>query len=58
MKFLRHYLFVFVFFCLTGNCFGQYIQVDDTYGVQQLIENVLINSPCANASNFTVMGDP
>jgi gliding motility-associated-like protein len=58
MKFLRHHLFVLVFFCLTGNCFGQYIQVDDTYSVQQLIENVLINSPCANASNFTVSGDP
>lgn len=58
MRFLRHYLFVSVFFCITGNCFGQYIQVDDSYGVQQLIENVLINSPCANASNFTVTGDP
>jgi len=37
---------------------AQYIQVDDTYTAQQLIENVLVNSPCANVSNFSVSGDP
>ncbi|HMI06508.1 MAG TPA: choice-of-anchor L domain-containing protein [Flavobacterium sp.] len=37
--------------------YAQYIQVDDTYTAQQLVENVLINSPCANVSNFTVNGD-
>ncbi|NHM06235.1 T9SS type B sorting domain-containing protein [Flavobacterium sp. CYK-4] len=37
---------------------AQYIQVNDTYTAQQLVENVLINSPCANVSNFTVNGDP
>ncbi len=35
---------------------AQYIQVDDTYTAQQLVEDVLINSPCANVSNFTVSG--
>lgn len=38
--------------------YAQYIQVDDTYTAQQLVENVLINSPCANVSNFAVNGDP
>lgn len=38
--------------------YAQYIQVDDTYSAQQLGENVLINSPCANVSNFAVSGDP
>jgi gliding motility-associated-like protein len=45
---------------LSSLCFcanAQYIQVDDTYTAQQLVENVLINSPCANVSNFTVSGD-
>ncbi len=35
---------------------AQYIEVDDTYTAQQLVEDVLINSPCANVSNFTVSG--
>ena len=43
--------------CSKTSIYGQYILVDDTFGAQQLIENVLINSPCANASNFTVSGD-
>ncbi|HEY0046261.1 MAG TPA: choice-of-anchor L domain-containing protein [Flavobacterium sp.] len=39
--------------------FSQYIQVDDTYSAQQLVEDVLIqNSPCAEVSNFVVGGDP
>ena len=35
---------------------AQYIQVDDNQTAQQLIENVLINSSCANVSNITVSG--
>ncbi|RZJ36221.1 MAG: T9SS type B sorting domain-containing protein [Flavobacterium sp.] len=36
---------------------SQNIQVDDTYTAQQLVQDVLVNSPCANVSNFTVSGD-
>ncbi|MBF0695231.1 MAG: T9SS type B sorting domain-containing protein [Flavobacterium sp.] len=39
--------------------FSQYIQVDDSYSAQYLVENVLLsNSPCAQVSNFSVTGDP
>ncbi len=36
--------------------FAQYITVDDSYTANQLVENVLINSPCANVSNISVSG--
>ncbi len=58
MKIFKFFLLIALFICSNSNCFAQYIQVDDTYTVQQLIENVLINSPCANATNFTASGDP
>jgi len=58
MKFLRFTLFIYLTLCSIGNSYGQYIAVDDTYTVQQLIQNILINSPCANATNFTASGDP
>ena len=35
---------------------AQYIQVDDSYTAQNLVQNVLINSPCAGVSNFSVSG--
>lgn len=36
---------------------GQYIQVNDTYSEQQLVQNVLVgNSSCAGVSNFSVSG--
>ncbi|WP_333600355.1 choice-of-anchor L domain-containing protein [Flavobacterium sp.] len=35
---------------------AQNIIVTDTYTAQQLVQNVLINSPCANVTNFTVSG--
>lgn len=38
--------------------FGQFMSVDDTYPAQQLVENVLVNSPCANVSDIRVSGDP
>jgi gliding motility-associated-like protein len=44
--------------CLSGTLTAQYIQVDDSYTAQQLVENVLIhNNPCAGVSNFSVSGD-
>ena len=57
MRFVKYHIFIYFLICFTCNSFGQYIQVNDTYTAQQLIENVLINSPCANASNFTASGD-
>ncbi|MGL2966936.1 choice-of-anchor L domain-containing protein [Flavobacterium sp. XGLA_31] len=35
---------------------AQNFTVNDNYTAQQLIENVLINGPCANVSNFNVYG--
>ena len=35
---------------------AQIITIDDTFSAQQLIEDVLIDSPCANVSNFSVSG--
>lgn len=47
-----------ILFCLFAvQCFGQFVSVDDTYTAQQLIQNVLINSPCANVANIQVTGD-
>lgn len=44
-------------FYAAATMFAQNIVVDDTYSAQQLVQNVLLNSPCANASNFSVSGD-
>lgn len=49
-------IFTILFFLANGQSFAQYISVDDTYSAQQLIQNVLVNSPCANVSNFSVNG--
>jgi gliding motility-associated-like protein len=57
MGFAKNTLFFILLFCCSVNGLAQYIQVNDTYTAQQLVENVLINSPCANVSNFTVNGD-
>jgi gliding motility-associated-like protein len=35
---------------------AQYIQIDENYTAQQLVENVLINSTCASVSGFSVSG--
>lgn len=35
---------------------AQYIQVNDTYTAQQLVENVLLNNSCASVSNVSVTG--
>ncbi|WP_310560811.1 choice-of-anchor L domain-containing protein [Flavobacterium sp.] len=50
-----------VFFCLiccnTLLVTAQNITVDDSYTAQQLVENVLVNSPCVKVSNFSAQGD-
>jgi gliding motility-associated-like protein len=36
--------------------YSQYITVDENYSAQQLVEDILINNPCATVSNFSVSG--
>lgn len=48
---------LFFAFCSTA-IYGQFVRVDDTYSAQQLIQNVLVNSPCANITNVQVKGNP
>lgn len=53
MRFLYALLFLIFFPYLT---FSQYIEVQENFTAQQLVEDVLINSPCANVSNFSASG--
>jgi gliding motility-associated-like protein len=56
MKLVRILFFTFLCCFSTKSLLAQNIIVTDTYSAQQLVENVLINSPCANVSNFSVSG--
>jgi gliding motility-associated-like protein len=47
-------LILTVFFCQKN--YSQYITTDENYTAQQLVQDVLINSPCATVSNFSVSG--
>ena len=49
--------FYWIFAFIPTGLFAQNIQVNDTYSAQQLVQDVLIDSPCANVSNFAVTGD-
>lgn len=57
MKFEFKKIFFGLAFLINYSIVAQNIQVNDTYSAQQLIEQVLINSPCANVANFSVTGD-
>lgn len=57
MKASRILLILIFANCFSANVNAQYVKVDDTYTAQQLVKDVLINSSCANVSNFTVSGD-
>lgn len=58
MKITQKPLYLLLSICFSWAINGQYIQVNDTYTAQQLVQNVLVgNSPCANVSNFSVTGD-
>lgn len=46
--------FATVFF--SQKSYGQYITTDENYTAQQLVQDVLVNSPCATVSNFAVSG--
>jgi len=52
----RILLTIFIFYYNVGTILSQNIIVNDLYTAQQLIQNVLINSSCANVSNFVVSG--
>lgn len=46
-----------ILFC-SSHLWAQFVRVDDTYTAQQLVENVLVNSPCAQISDVRVSGNP
>jgi gliding motility-associated-like protein len=50
-------ILILVIYFYTTVATAQYITVDDTRTAQQLIENVLVNSSCANVSNFDARGN-
>ncbi len=56
MKGTNLYLLLFFVSLFIQKSFSQNIQVVDSYSSQDLVQNVLINSPCANVSNFSVAG--
>jgi len=56
MKFAKNCLIFLLFIAVFQSSQAQYITVDDNQTAQELVENVLINSPCANVSNITVSG--
>lgn len=57
MKWNKISRYILLFSCFLTKTTAQNITVDDTYSAQQLVHDVLINSPCANVENFTVNGD-
>jgi gliding motility-associated-like protein len=56
MKFANNILLLFLFIVFWQSSKAQYIQVDDNRSVEDLVENILINSSCANVSNISVSG--
>lgn len=54
---IKSFLFLLVVFCFFQNAKAQYIKVDDTFTTQYLVEKVLVNSPCAQVSDFKETGD-
>lgn len=57
MKIIKRILFCSLICCSFLISNAQYIVVDDTKSGQELVENILINSSCANVSNIQVNGD-
>lgn len=56
MTAFKNILFLVIYF-ITTVATAQYISVDDTKSAQELIENVLVNSTCANVSGFYASGE-
>ncbi len=57
MKCINTILFCILICCVILPINAQSILVDDTQSAQQLVKGVLVNSTCANVSNFSVTGD-
>lgn len=57
MKWLTTILFSAFVCCNFFVANAQYITVDDTKTAQELVEDILVNSSCANVTNFSVKGD-
>lgn len=57
MKWAQTIIFFTCICCNTLSVSAQNITVDDSYSAQKLVENVLVNSSCANVSNYAVSGD-
>ncbi|MFV8345347.1 choice-of-anchor L domain-containing protein [Flavobacterium sp. ZB4P13] len=57
MKCVKIILFYIFICCVIFDATAQSISVTDSYTAQQLVENVLVNSSCANVSTITVKGD-
>lgn len=58
MKYVKIISLYFFISCATFSATAQYISITDSYTAKQLVENILVNSSCANVSNFSVKGDP
>lgn len=56
MNGIKNFFFIVICF-ITTVASAQYITVDDTKSAKELIENTLVNSTCASATNFKVTGD-
>jgi gliding motility-associated-like protein len=56
MRFIKNILFLVIYF-ITTVATAQYISVDDTKNADYLIENILVNSSCANTTNPNASGD-
>ncbi|OXB02161.1 hypothetical protein B0A75_03840 [Flavobacterium oncorhynchi] len=53
----KRFLFILFLCCLSAKMSAQVITIDDTKTPTQLIEDILVNSSCANASNASGKGD-
>lgn len=56
MKLPHFSLFLLVFGLFSTHSIAQTIIVNDSFSAQELVEDVLINSPCVNVSNFSISG--
>ncbi len=50
------HLFLVIFIFSTSKTYSQYITVSDNYTPQQLVQNILVNNPCAGATNVSASG--
>lgn len=56
MKGIKYILLFALIVFFSQKNYSQYITTDENYTAQQLVQDILINSPCATVSNFSVSG--